>query len=171
LAVLSLGTTVALLRPHVEGKTLRAVRQEEREVAAWKAIGGWFRDHAAKESTIAVVVAGAIPTISGLRAIDLLGLNDAVIARTPIRNPGSGQAGHERSNPGYVLTRAPEYIVIGEYALHPTIDVRRPELAFYYPAERDLAASPEFARRYALRAAATEGGYFHYFARRDSSAR
>jgi len=171
LTALALLTMVGFLSSHIRGRTIFNVRRETEEVAAWRAIGEWFGANVAADATIAVAVAGAIPRYSRLRAIDLLGLNDATIARTPVENPGEGQAGHERSNARYVLDRAPDYIVIGEYGLHEAVDLARPPLQFFYPAEEDLVRSPEFQRDYRLAAGRTPAGMFYYFSRRDSSAR
>ncbi|MGD0766180.1 MAG: hypothetical protein ABR978_07735, partial [Dehalococcoidia bacterium] len=60
---------------------------------------------------VLVDAAGEIPYYSHLRAIDNLGLNDEVIAHTKTANPGSGTAGHERSNAEYVLSRRPDLYV------------------------------------------------------------
>ena len=50
----------------------------------WEAIGRWFGDSAAPEEVIALRPAGAIPYYSGLRSLDMHGLNDVRIARMPL---------------------------------------------------------------------------------------
>jgi hypothetical protein len=147
------------------------VRQDVAEVEAWTAIGLWFRDNAAPGASIAVVPAGAIPWFSGLPAIDMLGLNDATIARRDTPRLGAGQAGHEKYDVDYVLSRKPTYIVAGVYKLQRRPGPPRAMVHPFYPAETELLRAPGLWREYRLRSAVTEGGHFAYFARNDAGAR
>lgn len=165
-AVVTVTLGLALL-PHLGGRPLRAVRAETREVHAWATMGRWIAANTPRDATLAVLVAGAMPYHAERRTIDLLGLTDPVIGRTPVIDPGTGQAGHERANTAYVLDRAPDLVVIGEYGLHETVNLARPALRFYYRAERELVESPRFTGRYQLQAASTDQGFFHYFSRID----
>ncbi|MGH9867131.1 MAG: hypothetical protein ACREAA_03065 [Candidatus Polarisedimenticolia bacterium] len=63
-------------------------------LAYWERIGDWLRDHAASDESIAVTPAGVIPYLTGLRTLDMLGINDREIARLPAR-PGRN-VGHEK---------------------------------------------------------------------------
>ena len=80
---------------------------------------------------------------------------------------GTGQAGHEKYNIEYVLSRAPTYVVLGTYRL--TAEPLPPErqITPFYPAELGLLASPEFHRRYRYQSAQTHAGWFGYFERAD----
>lgn len=62
---------------------------------------------------IAVTAAGCMPFFSKLPAIDMFGLNDAVLAKSRPLGFGYGYLGHELMNAGYVLSRAPEIIAFG----------------------------------------------------------
>ncbi len=63
-------------------------------------------------AVIATNTAGTIPYYSGLKTIDMLGLNDVHIAH--LRLPmGKGLAGHEKWDAEYVLAQRPDYIQFG----------------------------------------------------------
>ncbi len=69
---------------------------------------GAFED---EDPLVAVDAAGAIPFYSKLRAVDMLGLNDAHIARHHDESFGHGVQGHELGDGAYVLSREPDIIV------------------------------------------------------------
>jgi hypothetical protein len=71
-----------------------SVETEQRYLDRWEKIGRWLRDHAGPSESIAVAPSGAIPYFSGLRTLDMLGINDHEIARMPVE-PGLN-VGHER---------------------------------------------------------------------------
>jgi len=154
--------------PAFTGPAFNYVQQDIYEVGSWKQIGQWFREHANTDDTIAVIPAGAIPYFSGLRAIDMLGLNDLTIGHKKITKMGSGQAGHEKFDVDYVLQRAPDYILIGVYGLSQKA-LSPDKLIFpYYEAEKQLLHSPIFQQNYYLTRVRTRGGYFAYFVKKDS---
>jgi hypothetical protein len=63
-------------------------------------------------TSIAVAAAGVIPYYSRLPTLDLLGLNDRVIARgAPTDQPSRAGAGHMKWNIDYVLSRRPDLII------------------------------------------------------------
>lgn len=64
-----------------------------------------------RDPLVAVDAAGAIPFYSGLRSLDMLGLNDAHIARHHDESFGYGVQGHELGDGAYVLSRQPDIIV------------------------------------------------------------
>jgi hypothetical protein len=68
---------------------------------------------------ISLVATGAIGSFgfhSQLPILDILGLVDATIARTerPAGDDRFALPGHQRSNPDYVFSRRPDYILIGK---------------------------------------------------------
>jgi arabinofuranosyltransferase len=77
---------------------------------AWVAIGKWFGRIAAPQESIATGTCGAIPYYSGLRCLDMRGLNDKYVARlAPDR---SQPAGHHKVAPlSYVRERNITYII------------------------------------------------------------
>jgi len=82
----------------------------EMAAAVGKTLGAAFKD---QDPLVAVDAAGAIPFFSGLRSIDMLGLNDAHIARRHDPSFGQGVQGHELGDGAYVLSREPDIIVAG----------------------------------------------------------
>ena len=62
--------------------------------------------------------AGKIPFFSGLRSVDMLGLNDEHIAHLPA---GYFEAGHNKHDPDYVLSRGPD--VLADW-IDPRLDLR-----------------------------------------------
>jgi hypothetical protein len=163
IAALMIAWSLACAWPAFAGASFEYVRQDQREVETWRRIGLWFRDHAARGESIALVPVGAVPFYSGLETIDLLGLNDRTIARSPVANPGAAPAGHERSDAAYVLARRPTYILLGTYTLTPDPPDASSVLPLYYQAERDITASPGFRSGYRLRTGWCRDGYFTYF--------
>lgn len=151
------------LRAAFAGRAFDFVQQDRREVRLWREVGVWFRRHATPGESIALIPAGAIPYYSGLVTIDMLGLNDRTIARAPVRAMGSGPAGHEKYDTDYVLSRQPTYILLGIYQEQATRPSADDTLALYYPAEKDLARSPEFLRLYRPVSGRLGGGYFTFF--------
>jgi hypothetical protein len=71
----------------------------------------------ASDPLLAVDAAGAIPYYSGFRSLDMLGLNDAHIARQRHESFGDGVEGHELGDGAYVLSREPDLIVSGVLGL------------------------------------------------------
>jgi arabinofuranosyltransferase len=115
-----LGALVALLsvavvaepllgREFFAHQPLGAVREWE---ARWTRVGRALRSAVPPTALLATNVAGRVPFFSGLPTLDLLGLTDPVIARSPTSDLGRGYAGHERAAPDYVLSRRPEVIYL-----------------------------------------------------------
>ncbi|UJR80644.1 hypothetical protein [Sandaracinus amylolyticus] len=73
----------------------------------WVALGRHLAEHAPGGATIAVDAAGKIPFFSGLRAIDMLGLNDRELAH---RERTRFDVGHDAYDPDYVLGRRPDLV-------------------------------------------------------------
>ena len=151
--------------PAFRGLQYDFVQQDVREVAAWKQVGKWLRQHASPGDTVAVITAGAIPFFSGLPAIDMLGLNDRHIAHREMPQMGSLQAGHEKHDVDYVLSREPKYVIVGVYGLSRQLRAPETMIAPFYPAERRLLRHPEFMARYHAEVARVPGGFFVYFVR------
>jgi arabinofuranosyltransferase len=80
------------------GPGVQTFRSLENLAKGWGTIGRTFRRYfggcSDRPVSIAVGAAGAIPYFSGLRTIDIFGLNDATIARHGKARPG--RPGHER---------------------------------------------------------------------------
>lgn len=76
------------------------------------AIGQWLGQAFGDERPLlAIDAAGAVPFYSGLPCVDMLGLNDATIAKTPLSPERGFVVGHNRGNGPYVLARQPDLVV------------------------------------------------------------
>jgi len=64
-----------------------------------------------RDPLMAVTAAGSLPYFSGLRALDMQGLNDRHIARQPA---DKGMIGHDHGDGSYVLDQQPDFMVFGQ---------------------------------------------------------
>jgi hypothetical protein len=117
-------------------------------------VGRWLAAHAPSDTLLATNAAGIVPYESGLRAIDMLGLTDAHVAHARIRL-GYGVRGHEKHDATYILSRAPDVILLGLPVLAPR-PVRPNELEPwvsrwfpFLPGDRELWTNAEFRAAYA----------------------
>lgn len=76
-------------------------------------VGWWLNRNTEPDAVIATNSAGALAYYSERTIVDMLGLNDAEIAHTPMPTMGRGKAGHEKGNGFYVLSRQPDYVFFG----------------------------------------------------------
>jgi arabinofuranosyltransferase len=113
--------------------TESGVWQQMERVRRFREIGEWLRQNTPPDALIAASAVGATPYFAERATIDVLGLTDAHIARAPRNERAAGLAGHERSDPEYVMARRP--LIVTYYAAaylnnHPALDtdyVRREE--------------------------------------------
>jgi|GEM_PF-1909000 len=88
----------------------------------WEIAGRWIADDARKngiadKGSIATTAGGAIPYFSGLKTLDMLGINDRFISRKGLK--GGDRPGHTMAAPiEYVLRRKPDYLV-GHPEIYP----------------------------------------------------
>ncbi len=126
------------------------------------AIGRWLAEHYPEE-TIALNAAGAIPFYSGMKAIDMLGLNDLQIARSQPETMGEGVAGHEKYDVEYVLSQRPGLIFVGRNEL-----TREPGSAYVWlEGDKQLLRHPWLERDYQATAAQIGQRYFTFYLRKD----
>src|SRR5262249_44076976 len=93
----------------------------------------WIRDRVPAQDWIAVGEAGVIPYFAPQRFIDLLALNDAVLARAPTRFSAD-----------YLYGRNPEYVLLAGVRKSPA------RLECRYAYGDALLLDPRFAERYTL---------------------
>ena len=84
----------------------------------WVTVGRYLAHDRYAGRLLAVDAAGKIPFYSGLPVVDMLGLNDVHIAHRPAR---FFEAGHNKYDPEYVLSRRPE--LIADW-IDPRLDLR-----------------------------------------------
>jgi arabinofuranosyltransferase len=81
-------------------------------VKRWGMAGLWLRDNTPEGASTAAKGAGAIAYYSQRTVIDVYGLNDLHIGHLDVANMGSGNPGHDKQDPAYVLLeRKPDYIL------------------------------------------------------------
>jgi hypothetical protein len=108
-------------------------------------VGEHIRDHWRPGVTIALNTAGSTPFANpDKRFIDMLGLNDRVIARRPVDAPRIGYQlfpGHAKGDGAYVLSREPDYIIFGPAEGAPA---GRP----WFLSDLEIQERPAFVRCY-----------------------
>lgn len=105
-------------------------------------IGRFLNSVLPKDATIAVNAAGVIPYFAERETIDMLGLNNAHIARSG-RRDFSLPYGHQVGDGTYVLSQNPAVIVFTAR--------RAGEVSPLFVSDQDIIATPEFRERYQLR--------------------
>jgi hypothetical protein len=116
--------------------------------------GEWLGRQVPREASLAVHHAGAMPFQSELTTIDMLGLNDLHIAHTEVSDMGAGEAGHEKRDVDYVLSRRPTYIAPIPLLSKP-LSLKnwrnRFEDSSWFPGIKEMLDSPDFDSLYAPR--------------------
>ncbi len=105
LALGAANTTVGYLQGHFWPEQ---ARQQERLVAAGKALDAWLPE----DAWIAATACGRVPYFAERRTLDMMGLSDRHIASTEARPEDVMHLeGHLKGDGGYILDRRPEVIV------------------------------------------------------------
>lgn len=86
--------------------------EHKTEVEDWRAVGEWVGEHASADAAVACVPIGAVGYYSNLRVYDMMGLTDRHIARRELEL-GSGWAGHEKHDGPYILSKKPQFLLLG----------------------------------------------------------
>lgn len=116
--------------------------KHDRVAEIGKEVGIWLADNVPPDAVIATNTAGTIPYYSGLRTIDMLGLNDLHIGHHDIPKMGSGWSGHEKGDGDYVLSRSPNLIQMGS-----SLGTQKPG----FRGDHELYDNPVFHKEYILR--------------------
>lgn len=152
---LLVATTAALwLAPSLGGPARRMLDLDRQIVEAGRALGE--RLAALPPSTrVAANTVGALAYHADLHVIDMLGLTDAEIARSPGRR--LGVPAHESHCGRCVLARQPDLIVMGvPFVRARALTAAELAATAQYPSDRDLLAQPAFARDYVAIAVAVD---------------
>lgn len=101
----------------VPGKALKQAEKMDAAAFVGSIVGKYIARTFPTGSLIALNTAGSAPYYAiNMQFIDMLGLNDRTIARRKITNrvlPWQFTPGHEKGDGKYVLSRSPDYIIIG----------------------------------------------------------
>ncbi|MCC7353651.1 MAG: hypothetical protein IT330_07815 [Anaerolineae bacterium] len=125
----------------------------------------WLEANAPPDAVVAATPAGAVGYYMDLKVIDMLGLNDLHIAHVKDVAMGTGRAGHEKGDGKYVLSRSPDYILMGNVAVLPK-PLTEAEMAqkLVRKSENEIWADPDFHNRYELVSVKlSDQGVFRYF--------
>jgi arabinofuranosyltransferase len=97
------------------------------------------------DAVIAIIPAGAIPYASELTTIDMLGLNDRLIAKQPGVSMGSGRMGHEKGNGALVLDRRPDVLLMrNQINPIPGVPSQPDSSDFFYKPIREIWETKSF---------------------------
>ena len=168
-AVLTLGA-MSLFRGSLD--LAAPIAQERRALQERELLADWLSENTPPEYTIGAFAVGAIGYYSDRDVLDLLGLNDVVIAHSDVPNFGTGLAGHEKYNIDYVLDEVrPEIIVTNDAQPGPlTTEAFRALAIVPSPVEarnalfRDL----RFWQQYEVRPIEIDGLWFNLLQRKDT---
>jgi hypothetical protein len=80
-------------------------------VSRWGAAGLWLRENTSPGQWSAAKGAGALAYYSQRPVIDVYGLNDLHIGHLAVAAMGTGNPGHDKQDPRYVLSRKPDYLL------------------------------------------------------------
>lgn len=145
LPVCSIGLMLAIAQLGDTSVTPRGKDDAAREGSL---VGRYINNNWPDGSLIALHTAGSTPYFgSKHRYIDMLGLNDAHIAKRKVSElllPWQNIPGHSKGDGAYVLSREPDYIIAG-----PALgkQVENP----WFLSDLELALNPDFDRLYKLR--------------------
>jgi hypothetical protein len=138
-------------------RSLEWAYDRAQNLIARRVAGLWVRSNTPPYAKIAIHSVGVIPFYAQRYTIDMWGLNDRVIARTPVQDFGSGIAGHERSNPEYVFAQYPDlYLPEDELFLPKRVKHDLPE---HFP--------EDFGQRYRSVSIQIEASYLNIWVRND----
>jgi hypothetical protein len=126
---------------------LRRSVADDTVVRYGRIVGTRLKVMARPDAVIATNTGGTVPYYSGLKTIDMLGINDLHIAHRKVPM-GTGEAGHEKSDGDYVLARSPDYI---QFSTSWGSD--RP----WFRGDSELYRNPSFLGRYVFRVYPLEG--------------
>ena len=145
--------------------------QRDYEIPRWSAAGAALGRALPPDAVVAAVPIGALGWYSDLRVLDMLGLTDPVIARSPV-DPAVKWAGHQKHNGTYVVARRPAAILLGNILVTDSPGaphVALPRLSpVFFAREGDVLNQPGFGTNYRPATLRVGNGWFlHYYLRGD----
>ena len=168
-AVLTLGA-VSLF--HASLELARPVEHERHAQRGREVLGRWLSDNTPPDYTIAAFAVGAIGYYGDRDVLDLLGLNDVVIAHSDVPDFGLGIAGHEKYNIDYVLDNVlPEIIITNDAQPGPLTTAAFRALATIpsrVEARNALFADLRLWQLYDVRSVKIDGLWFNFLQRKDT---
>jgi hypothetical protein len=134
-------------------------------------MGKALRDVTLPHQTIAAVAVGAIGYYSERPIVDLLGLNDRIIARLPVHpQPRPWVSGHMKGSASETIRRQPDFIVLPVRPTESPYASPSAKEQKAYPFVAELLQNSEFREEYVLEVhRLPDGRWLNVYRRRDSS--
>jgi hypothetical protein len=141
------------------------------EIPRWSAVGAALGRALPPDAVVAAVPIGALGWYSDLPVLDMVGLTDPVIARSPV-DPAVKWVGHQKHNGTYVVASRPAALLLGNILVTDSPDAPHTPLPrinpFFFAREGDVLDQPDFATTYRPATLRVGDGWFlHYYLRRD----
>lgn len=150
------------------GTRIRVDNEKETSIER-RLFGEWASENTPADYTIAAYAVGNIGYYSNRNVLDLLGLNDVVIAHTDVSDFGIGPAGHEKHNVDYVLEQVlPEIIYRADAEPSPQDAASFVGQYVLLPASARLMNDPRLWELYDVRSIQIEGLWFNILQRIDT---
>jgi hypothetical protein len=111
-------------------KSVHWANNRRMNLVARKVMGDWIATYTPRDTIIAMHSVGVVPYYADRYTIDMWGLNDRTIAKTPSTGFGEGMAGHEKSNLEYVFSRKPDLFLPEAKLFLPEKITHQPESRF-----------------------------------------
>jgi len=145
--------------------------QRDYEIPRWTAVGAALGRALPPDAVVAAVPIGALGWYSDLPVLDMVGLTDPVIARSPV-DPAVKWVGHQKHNGTYVVASRPAALLLGNILVTDSPDAPHTPLPrinpFFFAREGDVLDQPDFATTYRPATLRVGDGWFlHYYLRRD----
>jgi hypothetical protein len=135
-------------------------------------LGEWFSENAPEDYTIAAFAVGALAYHTDQDVLDLLGINDTVIAHTNVPDFGRGLAGHEKYNVDYVFDDVRPEIIVPSDAEPGSRTTEELREFFSTPsplrARNAYLSDPRLWRDYEVRTVNVDGYWFNFLQRKDT---
>ncbi len=155
-----------LLPASFRGKERRliSIHMTEANLGGWVIAGDAMAKNLPKGCSIALGPAGYIPYVTGFYTYDYYGLVVPEISHKDVAFE-QGYAGHEKHDGGYLLSRLPDFFLIGN------VDIThgpRKGLIPILEREKDIVFDERFGKHYEMISIPAGGGkYLNLFKRRD----
>lgn len=139
---------------------------EVRLAHEWSLVGRWMGRHLPSGSSVAALPIGAIGFYSDMKVLDPVGIVDPVIAHQD-RELGRGYTGHEKFDIDYLLSRAPDYILLLDVATSQPVPLEALAHEMWGDANQALLRHPQLARDYRYENVLMGPLYLNIHVRRD----
>ena len=164
IATLALGLGGLTLLQEAHDPVVADQRETHR---ARQLLGTWFNEHTPEDYTIVTFAVGTVAYYAERDVLDLLGINDVVIAHTEVPSMGAGVPGHEKHNTDYVFAEQPEIIVISDGEPNPVPEAALAKTNTLIPALNALYNDPRLLQTYQMRWLFLDGFWISFLQRRD----